>query len=237
LENQPKISVIIPVFNREDHIGLSLESVINQSYSNIEIIVVDDGSTDKTSMIAQDFDAVTFYYQDNQGPAAARNTGIKLSTGDYISFLDSDDFYPTDKLNSQLDWLQNNPAETIVRFMVQYDYMVDPQRHYIPQFIDEEQQTCFSANLGSFLFHNSIFKKYGLLNEGLTIGEDIEFLNRIKDAGHKMNEVKEIGLIYRVHENSMTLKKDNVAKGLIHSFYERRKLLRSSRNERDTLKK
>ena len=95
-----KFSIILPTFNRANFITKAIESVINQTYKNWELIVIDDGSTDNTEEIIQKFikkeKRITYYYQKNQERSAARNNGIKRAKGDYICFLDSDDlYYPT----------------------------------------------------------------------------------------------------------------------------------------------
>ncbi len=96
-DENPLVSVIIPVHNREEYIGEAVESVLNQSYKNIELIIVDDGSTDNTGNIVKEYmekdDRVRYIYQENQGSGAARNTGIKEAKGEYVAFLDSDDKY------------------------------------------------------------------------------------------------------------------------------------------------
>lgn len=104
------VSIIIPTYNRNNTIGEALESVLNQSYQHIEIIVIDDGSTDDTEkFIKHHFKRVKYFYQNNAGPGAARNNGIKEARGEYIAFLDSDDLWSKDKLELQVKFLQSNP--------------------------------------------------------------------------------------------------------------------------------
>ena len=90
--DQPLISVIIPCFNHAHFLPDAIKSVLNQSYKNTEIIVVDDGSSDNTNDVATSFPDVKYVYQTNQGLSAARNTGLKKSNGKYLVFLDADDF-------------------------------------------------------------------------------------------------------------------------------------------------
>ncbi|AJD92699.1 hypothetical protein JMA_33820 [Jeotgalibacillus malaysiensis] len=108
-----KISVIIPIYNREKYLSECLTSVINQSYSNLEIILVDDGSTDQSLEIIQRFskqdDRIKYYTQNNQGVASARNSGLKMVTGDFITFVDSD------------DWVVNNMYEKLMGIQVESD--------------------------------------------------------------------------------------------------------------------
>lgn len=110
------ISVIIPVYNAENFISETITSVINQSHTNWELILIDDGSTDQSADIIKSFlqkDArVSYYYQENSGVSAARNNGISKSQGTYISFLDADDCWKKDNLkirltlfNNEVDWV------------------------------------------------------------------------------------------------------------------------------------
>lgn len=100
----PMISVIIPTFNYAEFICDAIESVLNQTFKDVEIIVVDDGSTDNTKDILNKYsDKIKYYYQDNKGPASARNVGIKNASGSYICFLDSDDIFMPNKLQIQID--------------------------------------------------------------------------------------------------------------------------------------
>ncbi len=98
-----KVSVIIPTYNRADYIVRAINSVLAQTYRNYEIIVVDDGSTDETRALLEPYaNYVNYVYQDNAGPAAARNKGISLAKGEWLAFLDSDDTWLPNKLEVQL---------------------------------------------------------------------------------------------------------------------------------------
>lgn len=101
----PLVSVIIPVYNGSKYILTAINSVIRQTYSNYEIIVIDDGSTDNTRQQLKKYQSqITYIFQENQGSAAARNVGIHLSKGELVAFLDSDDFWAMpEKLARQVD--------------------------------------------------------------------------------------------------------------------------------------
>mgnify|MGYP000571276628 CR=1 FL=1 len=101
-----KISAIIPLYNQKEFISQAVESLLKQSYKNVEIIVVNDGSTDNPfSELKKYREDILLINQDNKGLSAARNTGIKHAKGDYIQFLDADDFLHPDKLKLQLDFM------------------------------------------------------------------------------------------------------------------------------------
>lgn len=107
----PLISVIIPVFNVEKYIERCLTSVVNQTYDNLEIIIVDDGSQDKSMQIVANYQSdkrLKVIHQQNHGLSSARNTGIKYSTGEYLTFIDSDDFVTKDYVQYLYDLLARN---------------------------------------------------------------------------------------------------------------------------------
>lgn len=104
------VSVIVPVFNGEPFIEEALQSVFNQTYGDFEIIVVDDGSTDRTRQIVEDLGpAVRCFHQANRGAAAARNEGVAYARGEWIAFLDADDVWKENKLERQLDYARQFP--------------------------------------------------------------------------------------------------------------------------------
>ena len=106
----PAVSVIIPAFNRAWCLGETLQSVLDQTFKNFEVIVVDDGSTDGTSTILHQFPQVRVHrWEDNRGVSSARNRGIAMARGEWICFLDSDDRWVENKLQSQVDWMQVHP--------------------------------------------------------------------------------------------------------------------------------
>ena len=105
-----KVSVIIPTYNRSSVLSRAIDSVLRQSFRDFELIVVDDGSTDNTkNLIEQYSDQITYIYQDNKGVSAARNLGLKHATGEWVAFLDSDDEWKKKKLEKQIAFIEKNP--------------------------------------------------------------------------------------------------------------------------------
>ncbi|MBW4618435.1 MAG: glycosyltransferase [Cyanosarcina radialis HA8281-LM2] len=160
LSENPLVSVVIPTFNRADLIDISLSSAMGQSYRNIEIIVVDDGSTDRTEDAVRaigDPRIVYARHSTNQGGAAARNTGIETAKGEYIAFLDSDDAWMPNKIEVQLDLIQRQPhPERVVCYtQVFYSnsgispetYQAFDERFFLPKRGKEETES-----VSDFLF-------------------------------------------------------------------------------------
>jgi len=122
--SNPLVSVIIPAYNAEKFIADTLDSVFAQTYRPIEVLVVDDGSTDKTAKIIKEFQAskvnrsnrtnLTYIYQENSGPSKARNVGIKAAKGEYIAFLDADDLWTKNKLEKQIKLFKQDPRIDVV---------------------------------------------------------------------------------------------------------------------------
>lgn len=119
----PLVSVILPTYNRADIIVNSVQSVLDQTYENIELIVVDDGSTDNTENVLSVYgDKIKYIKQTNKGVSAARNAGISISSGDYIAFIDSDDIWRREKLELQVAFFNEHEADNVV--MVSTDVVV-----------------------------------------------------------------------------------------------------------------
>src|SRR5438445_9254645 len=113
--NKDLVSVVIATYNYGRFVTQAVESVLAQTYVNIEIIVVDDGSDDDTrEQLAPYGDRIRYIYQENQSVAAARNTGIRAATGDLIAFLDADDVWHPHKLELQMHYLADHPAVALV---------------------------------------------------------------------------------------------------------------------------
>lgn len=133
-DQNPKVSVVIPTYNRAHLISRAIKSVLDQTYKDLEIIVVDDGSTDNTEKIIKSFqDGRIRYIQHNKnkGASAARNTGIKASKGEYIAFQDSDDEWFPDKLEQQIKAFDNASPKVGVIYSGFYR-IEDDKKTYIP---------------------------------------------------------------------------------------------------------
>ncbi len=117
----PKISVIIPTYNSARYLPEAIESVLAQSYRDFEIIVIDDGSTDNTKDVVRPYrDRIIYLHGDNAGPSAARNRGIRASSGPYVAFLDADDLWYPDKLKRQLEVFSANRDYDLVHTDASY---------------------------------------------------------------------------------------------------------------------
>ena len=179
------ISVIIPTYNRRNTLPRAVESVLNQTYKPIEIIVVDDGSTDGTKeMFSEMYPLVRYIYQANSGVSSARNTGINSASGDWIALLDSDDEWLPDKLDRQVKLLQDNAEirfchtnEIWIRNNVRINQKKKHQK-YGGNIFNKCLDIC-RISPSSSLFHTSVIKDVGLFDESLDVCEDYDMWLRI----------------------------------------------------------
>ena len=115
---EEKISVIIPVYNVEKYISRCLDSILNQSYKNVEIIIINDGSTDKSGLICDEYskryDNIRVFHKENGGVSSARNLGITVAKGEYITFADPDDFLNKDMYKILYDNAKNNNSDITI---------------------------------------------------------------------------------------------------------------------------
>jgi len=181
----PFVSVIIPTYNRESHLVEAIESVLDQSFQDFEVIIVDDGSTDGTAQIAEKYrNNLTYYYQKNKGPAAARNFGIKQAHGTFIAFLDSDDLWLPKKLETQINLIKTNPQIRICytdEIWIRNGVRVNQKkvhRKYSGWIFPRCLPLCIISP-SSVIIHRDVLDKVGLFNEDLIVCEDYELWLRI----------------------------------------------------------
>ena len=173
LANTFMVSVIIPVFNRENTIRRALDSVLKQTYQDIEIIVIDDGSTDKTVSQLKDL-PIKLITQENKGVSSARNRGIEASQGDFIAFLDSDDEWMPNKLEEQIKLKSPccHTEEIWIRNGVRVNQMKKHQKGGGDQFIPSLSLCLISPS--SVLIKREVFDKIGYFREDYPVCEDYD---------------------------------------------------------------
>ena len=179
------ISVVIPTFNRSPVLDRALDSVIAQTHSPAEVIVVDDGSTDGTAeRVESGFPGVRVLQQENLGVSAARNRGIGASRGDWVAFLDSDDEWRPDKLERQVDALGDLPELRICHtdeIWIRRGRRVNPRQIHAKQggWIFEHCLPLCAMSPSSILIHRSVLDDVGLFDETLPACEDYDLWLRI----------------------------------------------------------
>jgi glycosyltransferase involved in cell wall biosynthesis len=196
----PRVSVIIPTYNRERFVVPAIESVLRQSFSDRELIVVDDGSTDITQLrLARFQNQIRYVCQANAGPGAARNTGIQVSAGEWLAFLDSDDEWTTEYLARQFQHLESRPEICLQTTDCRF-YGKDGQ---VRSFFDMNGVAAILADrdyllpsdpfsfvlrhspwqLGSTVMRRDAINRAGWFDESLRISEDLDLLARVALQG------------------------------------------------------
>ena len=188
MSGHPKVSVVVPTYNRTGFLRAALASALAQTLQDFEIIVVDDASQSDTEKVIRQFEdnrITLIRHETNQGVSAARNTGVASSKGKYIAFLDDDDEWLPHKLEKQLRVLENNPSVGVV---YTGSFAIDASsRQIVNQLMPKERGYLFEklcvqksiAPTSSFLLRKHCFEKVGLFDPYLEFGEDFDMWLRI----------------------------------------------------------
>ena len=194
----PLVSVIVPVYNGERYLDAALQSIFRQDYRPFEVIVVDDGSTDRSAHIARACPEIRYMYQCNQGVASARNAGIAAARGDFIAFLDQDDFWATNKLTVQIDFLLDHPdvGYVLSRQRLFLEPGVPPPPWFRKNLLLEDQ-TGYCP--GTLLVRRIVFERIGLFDPGYKHSSDADWFARAKDGGIPMRVLPQVLLYTRIH--------------------------------------
>ena len=229
------VSIIIPVYNSAEYITIAIESILAQTYGYYEIIAIDDGSTDDTRQKLESYgDRLRYVFQRNQGSAAARNAGIKLSRGELIAFLDADDFWlmPT-KLERQVSCLQNDPGLgglntgwQIVDSAGRHLKSVQPW-HKAPQLDLETWLKKKCVRTSAMIFRREWLERVNGFDIELKQSHDVDLVLRLALAGCKIGWLKEETVCYRQHSNNTTkdsLKQAKYVSAVLDKFFARRDL-------------
>lgn len=203
-----KVSVIVPAYNKADLTVKTAESVLSQTYKNIEVIIVDDGSTDNTRQrLSPYFDRIRYVYKENGGACSARNLGIRLATGDYIGLLDCDDIYLPQKIEKSVAYLERNSdfgfVHTSAYLIDENDailriYSLRENRHigWIAKRLLSVNYICNST----VVIRKSCFEKVGLFDETIFFAADWDMWLRLAEQ-YKGGYINAPFTLYRVLEH------------------------------------
>jgi glycosyltransferase involved in cell wall biosynthesis len=198
--NEHSIATIIPAYNCERYLAEAIESVLAQNYRPLEIIVIDDGSTDDTAKIAKRFEpAIQYCFQGNGGIGSARNRGIELAHSDFIAFLDADDLWPEGKLEHQmLAFHDNREIEAVFGLVQQF-----------------EQSSGGTTDVGalmtgqlasSMLIRRESFDRVGPFRTDIKLGEFVDWYMRASEKGLRSRMLAEVVLRRRIHDSNTGLR-------------------------------
>lgn len=204
------VSVIMPVYNAEDHIRESIESVLNQTYSNFEFIIIDDGSTDSSLEIIKQYndERIKVLEQDNRGVAISLNKGISISKGTLIARQDSDDISLPNRFEKQCEFMNANPN---ISLLGTYSQLIDEENNVIKSYTAPSENNklrdlTFKKNPfihGSVMIRKEILKKCGLYREQFLLSQDYDLWLRISEVG-EISMLPDFLYKYRIWKNSVS---------------------------------
>jgi glycosyltransferase involved in cell wall biosynthesis len=212
--SEPLVSVIMPAYNAQKFITEAVQSVLNQTYRNFELVVVDDGSTDGTKNIVFSFkdERIKYFYHENSGLAATHNTGIKNSKGLFLVKLDSDDMMTADFIAAHLAEFEKHPDVDLVYCD---DCLIEENSNPIrvierPEYTDRRLliRDLFHSGFPVVPFRTcirrSVFDKIGFFDEELLVGEDYDMMRRFVKHGLKIHHLKGALYLRRMTSNSLS---------------------------------
>lgn len=203
MQREPLISVVMPVFNTERYVAEAIESVFAQTYKNVELICIDDCSSDDTLHILNSFGSRIKLLQNTErsGIARTRNRGLQVANGEYIAFIDADDIWKSDKLSRQLDAFTHNSEIGLC-----FTHMVS---FVSPELPDEIARLRFCPPgpmpgyiVGTCLAKRDVFSAIGQFDEALRVGEFIDWHTRAKEAGFQSALLEDVLYQRRIHETN-----------------------------------
>ena len=227
MDSKTQLSVIVPVYNGERYLAETIDSVLAQNHRSIEVIIVDDGSTDGTARIANNYgSSIRYCYQPNFGTAAAMNRGTDLACGQYLAFLGADDLWPEDRIRVQLKAFDAHPDLDIVSGYV--------KQFFSPEITESvKKRIRFSTNLipghviPAMLIKRQAFFRVGLFEPQWTVGADMSWYLRAQETGLKIMILPDLVLLRRIHESNKGITK--------HSFINQRaQILKAALDRRRT---
>ena len=202
-----EVSIIIPVYNCEKFIHDAIESALDQTAKNCEVVVIDDGSTDNTTNILRSYgDRITCKIQERQGQAAAINKGVKVSAGEYIAYLDSDDMCLPERLEEQLRYLHNHPD---VGLVYSDSYQIDENAR-ITSILKSRPMEQFSLLQSNYIARSSVMHRgnclrhVGLFDVVITGSDDWDMWIRMSEQ-YRLGYIEKPLVKHRIHKNNISL--------------------------------
>ena len=185
MDDPGKVTVIIPTYNREATLERAIKSVLGQTYKNIELLIIDDGSTDNTIKLINNYrDKLIYYSKLHGGVSAARNFGLEKSTGTWVAFLDSDDYWLPEKIERQMQYLQANPKMLICQTeekWIRNNVLVNPKKKH-KKYAGRIFKRCLPLCIispSAVIIHQKVFNDVGVFDESFPVCEDYDLWLRI----------------------------------------------------------
>ncbi len=205
MSTDARVSCVIPVYNGARFIGEAIESVLGQQgCRQVEIIVVDDGSTDSTQDVVSRFSAhVSYVHQPNGGSASARNTGIKRSSAEFVALLDADDLWLPEKVAKQLARFREMPKLAICTTHMR-NFWAEEVAHEVA-LLEDDRLTEVQPNLGSaFMARRSLFDTVGMLDTNFRHRDVHDLVVRANDSGLSIEVLPDVLVHRRIHDANVS---------------------------------
>jgi glycosyltransferase involved in cell wall biosynthesis len=222
------ISCIITSFNSEKYIAEAINSILNQTYKNIEIIIADGGSTDNTKEVVQKFNPkIKFTAQKTLSPADTRNLGFNSSSGKYIAFLDADDLWHPEKLTKQMNCFAEGPEIDLCITYAEMFWSEDLKNEKV--FFKDHPRTKAIPGYATttLLAKKKVFEIAGSFNKDLWFTDAAEWFIRTKEIGLKMHVIEEPLTFHRMHKSNLTKRKNEESReeflALVKNVLDRKK--------------
>lgn len=235
----PVVTVIITSFNHGRYIRDAIQSVLEQDYPAIQLVVVDDGSTDNTRELVEKYPGVEYYYQSNQGLAAARNTGITLAKGDYLVFLDADDWLLPDAVSVNMAILEKHPQLAFVAGAHQFFFSKEQQYQPVQKQIEGDYycrllEGNFIGMHAAVMYRRWVFDEFRF-DSRLVTCEDFDLYLRVVRK-YPMLYHQQILAVYRIHQANMSGNARAMLQGAFQAYKRQKPALRTA-EERASLSK
>jgi glycosyltransferase involved in cell wall biosynthesis len=197
------VSCIVPVFNGERYLKEALDSILGQTYQPLDIVVVNDGSTDGTEKVVESYgEKVRYVFQANAGPAAASNLGLSASQGEFIAFLAADDLWHREKIKRQMARFQQRP-ELDLCFTHLKNFWIPELKKEAEKFQNHRLATSMPGYTSvTLLAHRNLFEKVGNFNPDLQHGSDLDWFMRTADQGAIMELMPDVLVYRRLHKTN-----------------------------------
>lgn len=204
----PKVSIVLPIYNGARYMRQSIDSCLNQTYKNIELIIIEDGSTDDTVKIIKNYNdhrITLIQHEKNKGLPTALNTGFKYSTGEYLTWTSDDNYYCEDAIKKMVEFIMNIEGDFVfANYYIIEDNITNKTVNKMPQIMDLKNQNYIG---GCFLYSRKVKDVIGDYDSDIILVEDYDYWIRISKK-FKMRYLKEPIYYYRIHRNALSSQKN-----------------------------
>lgn len=208
------VSIVVPAYNAQAYLGEALDALESQDYPSVEVIVVDDGSHDGTAELVRARPGVRLVQQENAGPSAARNAGMAVATGDFLTFCDADDRFRPTKVSAQVQYLDEHGDVGCVLCRHETFFADGTAR---PDWLTDDE----GVQPQSAMIRRSVLDDVGGFNVDYRLTEGLEWLSRMRDRGVKIDVAPGVHVDRRIHDSNLSYQRGGLQHHMLKSLRER----------------